>query len=190
MNDLGKIHVLMGHTGSGKSTIAKWLNINHLDYSVVSTSEIVRDLGGINDPAIQKGKLFPDENALRNKVFEHIDEALRDSKVVLDGFPRTVDQYKWLIKHFINDIGQFILIDVDMNIRKKRLLNRKREDIPNYDDIAVIKKRMQREIIEIVPMWVEIEHDRGFYVINGMGQRRYVINRILPIIRGDICFRK
>jgi len=94
--------VVVGAPLSGKGTISKklsaYLNIPH-----ISTGNLLRDLVNSNskeistyvDEKLKKGELFPDEfiyAVLENRL----DKSDCKNGVILDGFPRTLTQAKWL----------------------------------------------------------------------------------------------
>lgn len=94
--------VVVGAPLSGKGTISKklsaYLNIPH-----ISTGNLLRDLVNSNskeissyvDEKLKAGELFPDEfiyAVLENRL----DKSDCKNGVILDGFPRTLTQAKWL----------------------------------------------------------------------------------------------
>lgn len=98
--------VVVGAPLSGKGTISKklsaYLNIPH-----ISTGNLLRDLINSNskeissyvDEKLKKGELFPDEF-----IYAVLENRLEKSDckngVILDGFPRTLTQAKWLDSKF------------------------------------------------------------------------------------------
>ena len=124
--------VIFGAPGSGKGTtakiLAKKLNLLH-----ISTGEIFREqiknqteLGKIADSYISKGRLVPDEIAI--KIVEDR-LSLEDGKngVILDGFPRTLLQAQELDK-ILEKRGEKVKIVPELKIPDEiivqRILNR------------------------------------------------------------------
>ena len=90
--------IMLGAPGTGKGTIGaeicKHFNLNH-----VSTGDIFREeirnkteLGQLAESYMSKGQLVPDEVTI--KMVENTLDRMED--VILDGFPRTIDQAKAL----------------------------------------------------------------------------------------------
>lgn len=89
--------LLMGVAGSGKSTQGRML-ADERGYAWISTGEILRVLiTGTRRHEMLEGKLLNDEETIRvvDKVLDLIDP---NDEFVLDGFPRTLPQGKWLLE--------------------------------------------------------------------------------------------
>lgn len=95
--------IMLGAPGTGKGTVAGMLT-QDLGIPQVSTGDIFRqnikektELGKLAESYISKGELVPDE--VTNKIVEDRLQS-EDAKdgVILDGFPRTVEQAKELDK--------------------------------------------------------------------------------------------
>jgi adenylate kinase len=93
--------VLLGAPGAGKGTQAKLLAARY-QIPQISTGDILRDnvargteLGKKADPVMKLGKLVSDELMLP-MVGERLGQPDCDRGFILDGFPRTVGQAKWL----------------------------------------------------------------------------------------------
>ena len=98
MVEEGKVFILIGPPGSGKGTQAKKIS-EFLNYSFISTGDILREevkkktkLGNIVKEYMEKGALVRDDLMLKI-----IKKNLKKKKgIVLDGFPRTINQAKGL----------------------------------------------------------------------------------------------
>lgn len=95
------IIIMLGAPGTGKGTIAEILQ-EKLGIKQVSTGDIFRknikegtELGKIADSYISKGNLVPDDITI-NIVKERLEEDDVKDGIILDGFPRTVEQAKAL----------------------------------------------------------------------------------------------
>jgi adenylate kinase len=123
--------LLIGPQGSGKGTQAKFLAQKYgLFY--VEIGGLLRDAARAN-PEIDKlinveGKLVPDDLAfdiVKNKI-----EVAAPGKdgILLDGFPRTINQYEMIdswLKNFGKKIDLVILIDVPEDVSIERLSGRR-----------------------------------------------------------------
>lgn len=94
------IVILMGAPGAGKGTQANYL-MDSLGFRKISTGDILRkhiaaknELGRKIEAIVTAGHLVSDEilQEVLKKELEHEENA----KIVLDGFPRSLPQAKWL----------------------------------------------------------------------------------------------
>jgi adenylate kinase len=88
--------LLMGIAGSGKGTQGKLL-AEARGYKIISTGELLRNFGSDEQHArMHRGEILGDD-----EVTEMLNRALGEledqNKVILDGYPRTVAQSKWLL---------------------------------------------------------------------------------------------
>jgi len=98
MAEEGEVFIFIGPPGSGKGTQAKKIS-EFLNYSFISTGDILREevkkktkLGNMAKKYMEKGELVPDDLMLKI-----IKKNLKKKKgVILDGFPRTINQAKGL----------------------------------------------------------------------------------------------
>lgn len=123
------IIVLMGAPGSGKGTVSSFLTSKH-NFSHISTGDLIRNeikAGGdlarkINEITLE-GKLVPDEiinEILRKNVLEKIREK---KNIVLDGYPRNIEQAKFL--EGVAKVDYVININVDLDVITKRIIGRR-----------------------------------------------------------------
>ncbi|MFX0187163.1 MAG: adenylate kinase [Candidatus Hodarchaeota archaeon] len=121
--------VLFGPPGSGKGTLASLIlkvlpNIVH-----VSTGDIFREnlknktpLGLKAKEYMEKGELVPDEIVIKMVESRLNQEDVKQYGFMLDGFPRNTRQTRAL--DGITQIDTFLLLEVERNIIKKRILGR------------------------------------------------------------------
>ena len=120
----------MGAAGAGKSVQGSLL-AEKIGYQWLSTGQYLRD--NITDEiqeVLKQGKLVADDQVIEILVdfFESIPD---QSKTILDGFPRTIKQAKWLIEQ--NKEGKILIsgvvyLEISKEIAIERLLKRGRED--------------------------------------------------------------
>lgn len=117
--------IFIGIQGSGKGTqakeVAKQLNLVH-----ISTGDLLREQKGKLkkeiDNIINKGKLIPDELMIK-LLKEKIKKENNKEGIILDGFPRTIQQAKKLTKEI--KIDRVIEIKISDKESIKRLINRR-----------------------------------------------------------------
>jgi adenylate kinase len=95
--------VFFGIQGSGKGTqaelLSEALNFQHINIGDLFREQVMQrtDLGLKVQDIIGRGELVPDD-----LVFEIVDRSLLPERrgIVFDGFPRTLNQARYLVKHF------------------------------------------------------------------------------------------
>lgn len=130
---LGKFHmkqqlvVLMGPPGSGKGSLSKLL-INELGWIQLSTGNLFRfhianqtSIGKEIDLIISSGKLVRDD-IVASMVRQWLSEQDPERTILLDGYPRTVDQAKDLV-NVINENSYSIKV-FDFGVPDEVIINR------------------------------------------------------------------
>ncbi|MDE7433634.1 MAG: nucleoside monophosphate kinase [Mycoplasmoidaceae bacterium] len=119
--------VLLGAPGSGKGTLSAKLK-DELHYLHLSTGDMFRKIMKTTSPLankinaiIQSGKLVSDD--LTNELVKQELEQVKDKNIVLDGYPRTVDQAQFL--DTITNVDKVVLIDIDNDLIIKRITGRR-----------------------------------------------------------------
>lgn len=168
--------LFFGPAGAGKSVQGQLLAARH-GWRWLSAGQLLRDS---RDPKLLEkmttGRMIDDDHI--NGI---IDEALHRAKdinhVILDGFPRTLDQAKWLIsslpKHE-RSIAVVIVLEVPMSELKQRLALRGRLD----DTPEAIETRMQSYRSEMYPILsylteqhIRIAHIDGYATVGQVHDR-------------------
>ena len=125
-----KCTILIAAPAAGKGTIAKYLqekyNYNHLSTGNLLREEIKNktDLGLKVSSLVERGLLVSDDI-----ILEIIENKLSNMNcnLVLDGFPRNINQAKLLDNYILNsniEIDKVIFIDVDKEVAIDRIVNR------------------------------------------------------------------
>ncbi len=121
--------LLLGAPGSGKGTLSEYLISNH-NFAHVSTGNIFRKVIDENleyadelKSYILKGLLVP--NDLTNKIVkQELGELTKKyTNIVMDGYPRTIEQAEFLKNIFT--IDKVIYLNVDSDLLVKRLTGRR-----------------------------------------------------------------
>ena len=140
--------LIMGMPGAGKS-VQGGLISERLGFHRTSTGDIIR---GTKDPEVrgvmERGELVNDE-LMSRLLADKLKEIGYDSTFLLDGFPRTVDQAKWLLGHG-EEIGKHVklvlYLVVSDEVAIKRLGDRGR-----VDDDEETQKQRRKEAEKIIP---------------------------------------
>jgi adenylate kinase len=119
----------MGAPGVGKGTQAKEIKAKW-GIPQISTGDILRKnkdlgtpMGRLAKQLMAEGKLVPDE-LVNQMVAERLAEQDCKSGFVLDGFPRTLGQAKWLDEHLAGRGDQLPVIAVSIRVDYTQLLRR------------------------------------------------------------------
>ena len=133
----------MGGQGVGKGTFARML-CNHHQYKIIETGKMLRDAAATDKQIadiMARGELLPFDMLVR-LVAKNITP---DTDILLDGFPRTLDQAKWLVQNYADKFNIHVLyLDVPEEIMVARIQKRIREGGGRADDAdgAAIRKRL------------------------------------------------
>lgn len=170
--------IIFGPAGSGKSVQAQLLADKN-NWRWLSAGELLRNT---NDVELKKimasGKLAPDE-----KVNELIEAGFKQAsdveKVILDGFPRHVDQAKWLLNNSPlhgHSVCAVVILDVNKDEIVKRLSLRGRAD----DTPEAIEKRLDIYNKQTNPV-IEYFASQGIDIchIDGVGAVDQIQKRII-----------
>lgn len=127
----------------GKGTFARILCEQH-DYKYIETGAMLRRAAATNHniaEILNHGELLPND-ILLNLMTEQISGT---HDIILDGFPRTLDQAKWLVQNYADKFNIHVLyLDVPEEIMIARIQKRIREGGGRADDAdsAAIRKRL------------------------------------------------
>lgn len=120
--------IMLGKPGSGKGTVGKML-YEQLKMVHISSGELFRsyikkagEIGKKIDSYVSKGNLVPDELAIK-LVEKRLVEIDCKKGVILDGFPRTVEQAKAL-DNFLNTQECKIDIALELDLSDEDIITR------------------------------------------------------------------
>jgi len=175
--------VFFGPAGAGKSVQGQILAAR-MGWRWLSAGQLIRDS---RDPelleTIQQGKLVAHEKIVQI-MGEAITKATDIDQLILDGFPRQLDQAKWLIDsqpEHGRSIGLVIVLEVPREELLKRLALRGRAD----DEPEAIDERLNIYRQEIYPILSYLS-DQNIPVahIEGVGAVGQVHDRIVEELTG------
>lgn len=171
--------LIMGQAGAGKSVQGEALVQSH-GYTWISTGVLLR--AAMQEPEVrekmEQGDLLGDE-LVEQVVADALTNADDPGKVILDGFPRTLAQAKWLwdytTAHQLPITG-ILLLDIDFNTALERLLKRGRTD----DKEDVVRHRFDEYQSVTLPMIEFFEQQQiPVHKIDGHGDVDEVHERVL-----------
>lgn len=179
MNKRSGMIILMGLAGSGKSTQGQKL-AEATGRVWLSAGQVLRDT---NDPELKaimdRGELVDDRITIRIMV-EKILEVVRSGKdLVIDGFPRDIEQAEFMAENLAGVMKLVIIIEVPKAELMQRLELRGRTD----DTRESIEERF-RIVEQNIYSICEILGGKGIKIrrVDGMGTPEEVSERIMQIV--------
>jgi len=124
--------VFMGGQGSGKGTFANLL-LKQNNYKYVEAGDILRHMPADSEIAqkITRGELVSDED-LFPIISKHIPT---DQDIIMDGFPRTLGQAKWLIDNYADKFDiRVLFLNISEETMFAHIQKRIREGGDRKDD--------------------------------------------------------
>jgi adenylate kinase len=138
-----QIIVMMGGPGVGKGTFSHMLMDTH-PYKHIEAGAMLRAMPADSkiSKLISAGNLVPDE-----LVCDLIAPLLTDKNdIILDGFPRTIGQAKWLVQNYADKFDIHVLyLNTDEKTLITRIQKRVREGTKRADDATmdIIRHRLE-----------------------------------------------
>lgn len=160
--------VFMGGQGSGKGTFAKLLLKQH-DYNYIEMGAILRQLPETSElrKKIMTGELAKDE-----ELFPIISEYITtDKDIILDGYPRTIGQAKWLIENYADKFDiKIAFLNISEETMMAHIQNRIKEGGNRADDADenAVRKRIASFKSTTMPAieWLSTLDNVTFYDIH------------------------
>lgn len=170
--------ILFGLAGSGKGTQAKALS-EFFGWRTFSVGQVIRDTGEYKD-TIDKGGLIPDDDVIK-LMTKQIEIANAEGyDVILDGYPRTDYQAKWLMQNMREDIKGAIILEVPKEELYQRLELRARDD---DKDKAYIDRRWDIYEQNITPILKQLEENNiPVRKVDGAGEVGTVTGRLIATV--------
>ncbi|MGA0130377.1 MAG: adenylate kinase [Candidatus Nanopelagicales bacterium] len=182
--------LIMGPPGAGKGTQAKFIS-EKFSIPHISTGDIFREnlkketaIGLEAKSYMDRGEYVPDDVTNRI-VADRLTWPDAANGFLLDGYPRTLDQVKFLdetLKSQNHQIDRVIELVADINTLVKRLLNRAKEQNRADDTEEVITKRLEVYLAETAPI-IETYKDKNLVVqVDALGDIDVITRRILTAL--------
>lgn len=131
--------IIMGPAGAGKSVQGNLL-AEKLGFEWVSTGDYLRShITKDRKAQMAAGALISDQEII-GIISDFLSQAPDKNKLIIDGFPRTIEQARWLVSQHKEGklaIRAVLQMEVSKEVAKNRLLGRGRDD----DKEEVVNKR-------------------------------------------------
>ena len=128
--DAKMLLIFLGAPGSGKGTVAERA-ARELDFVVLSTGNLIRDniakgteLGKKFKEYTSKGELVPDELICSMVKEWLLTQAKAGKKIILDGFPRTAVQAKYLHELIKNELKDYKVRLIELQVPGEEAVRR------------------------------------------------------------------
>ena len=184
--------VLMGPPGSGKGTQAK-LVTDGPGWVWLSTGELFRlharlgsELGTLARSYLDLGEYVPDDVTVR-MVRERIREIPKTTRIMFDGFPRTVAQAQALdvlLSEIGRGVGGVTLLDVPRDELTKRLTERGKQEYRSDDAPDLIASRYDVYLNQTAPVIEHYERRKLLRRVDGRGTPDEVGARMKTALEG------
>lgn len=124
--------IIFGAPGSGKGTQSRLMH-SHLGFKQISTGDLLRaevesgsEVGAMCENLMAHGK-FPENDIIYGLVTKYLESNSSSKGFVFDGFPRTVEQAKFLLGYLAEKskkIDVVLKIEVKQELLVKRIVDR------------------------------------------------------------------
>ena len=170
--------ILFGLAGSGKGTQGKALS-EIFGWRWLSVGDVIRATGEYKD-LTNTGKLIPDEDVIRLMDKEIKKNEEEGFEVILDGYPRSVGQAKYIADNMADQIDGAIILEVPKEELIERLALRGRDDDKERSAIEKRFEIFEKNINEILPLFeakgIEIRR------VDGVGDIGEVTDRLVEVV--------
>lgn len=171
--------ILFGLAGTGKGTQAKALS-EFFGWRTFSVGQVIRDTGKYNDTT-NTGGLIPDDDVIA-LMTEQINKANDEGyDVILDGYPRTEYQAKWLMDNMKDDISGAIILEVPKEELYERLELRGRDDDKSKEAIDRRWEIFEQNIYPIINLLEA--NNIPIKRVDGVGAVEAVTDRLIETVK-------
>ncbi|MBR3368548.1 nucleoside monophosphate kinase [Candidatus Saccharibacteria bacterium] len=174
--------ILFGPAGSGKTTQGRLL-ADKYGWKWLSVGQVLRDTGKFGD-VLKTGELVEDSEVIRLMNHEIEKADLEGMDVILDGYPRDIEQAEWMKENnFFKDVELAIILDVPKEELWRRIEERGRAD----DTKEAVEKRFaifEQNIYSILPFLEE--GNVKIVKVDGVGSFEEVTERLKNTLEESI----
>ena len=189
-----EVLIFLGPPGSGKGTQAKILtdklNLNHLSVGDLLRENILNntELGKLASSYVKSGELVPDELIidLMDSYITNIKNKTDNSGIILDGFPRTINQ-AIALENKIKQLNVSIKAVINLDIPDQKILNRLAARGREDDKPELIKNRLKVYRNQTEPL-LEFYSERSLLeTINGDQSETDVSSAIINVLKAEVA---
>ena len=189
-----EVLIFLGPPGSGKGTQAQILtdnlNLNHLSVGELLRENILNntELGKLASNYVKSGELVPDELIidLMDSYITNIKNKTDNSGIILDGFPRTINQ-AIALENKIKQLNVSIKAVINLNIPDQKILNRLAARGREDDKPELIKNRLKVYRNQTEPL-LEFYSERSLLeTINGDQSETDVSSAIINVLKAEVA---
>ena len=189
-----EVLIFLGPPGSGKGTQAEILTDN-LNLSHLSVGDLLREnilnsteLGKLASNYVKSGELVPDELIidLMDSYITNIKNKTDNSGIILDGFPRTINQ-AIALENKIKQLNVSIKAVINLDIPDQKILNRLAARGREDDKPELIKNRLKVYRNQTEPL-LEFYSERSLLeTINGDQSETDVSSAIINVLKAEVA---
>ena len=171
--------ILFGLAGSGKGTQGKALS-EIFGWRWMSNGEAIRQSGKFDD-IINRGELIPDSEVIKMMDIQIKKAEAEGFDMILDGYPRSGEQAKYVVDHYADKIDGAIILEVPKEELYERLALRGRDDDKEKASIDRRFEIFEQNICSILPLLeaknIPIER------VDGVGKIEEVTARLVEVVK-------
>ena len=175
---MASLILLMGATGAGKSAQSDLLE-SELGWMHISSGRLLRQSPRYSK-LLETGQLAP-SSAVQSLVGQALAGIDPSDTVILDGFPRTVEDIRWLDAYIAETgliLGAVVLLEVDRVVSLRRLSGRRRSD----DTARALEEKWRQFDNETALVLNHYREQGRLITIDANGTIRQVHNRIKKVL--------
>ena len=189
-----EVLIFLGPPGSGKGThtqiLTDNLNLNHLSVGDLLRENILNntELGKLASNYVKSGELVPDELIidLMDSYITNIKNKTDNSGIILDGFPRTINQ-AIALENKIKQLNVSIKAVINLDIPDQKILNRLAARGREDDKPELIKNRLKVYRNQTEPL-LEFYSERSLLeTINGDQSETDVSSAIINVLKAEVA---